>query len=40
MFTEKEKDIIIVALSLLLPNLEELPTDIEIEEVLNIVEKL
>lgn len=40
MFTEKEKDIIIVALSLLLSNLKVLDSDIEIEEVLKIVEKL
>ena len=40
MFTEKEKDIIITALSLLLSNLEILDSDIKIEEVLKIVEKL
>lgn len=40
MFTEKEKDIIITALSLLLSNLKMLNSDIEITEVLEIVEKL
>ena len=40
MFTETEKDIIITALSLLLSNLEILDSDIKIEEVLKIIEKL
>ena len=40
MFTEKEKDIILTALSLLLSNLKIFDSDIKIEEVLKIVEKL
>lgn len=40
MFTETEKDIIITALSLLLSNLKILDSDIKIEEVLKIIEKL
>lgn len=40
MFTETEKDIIITTLSLLLSNLKILDSDIKIEEVLKIIEKL
>lgn len=40
MLTEKEKDIIIMALSLLLSNLKIIDSNIKIEEVLKNVEKL